>query len=262
VAEAKSGQRKTYIEWGNDLLAQGNYLLAVEKFELAVSRIDGNNDDGANDSLVNGHIQWASNLSVGEDFFGALEHLEIAHQAASTDDSKQSVEAALQETYFAFSSSTGRQAKQVIRDTLDRVCKKNGTPDLPIFGLDKGSIRFGLYGVEAQLTEDLAARTPGEIHYIACVQVERRVLEVDGSYVYVKVPNGYLRIPLDRVSRIQVFWTITVRESDTGKALGTETFAGGSPPPFPKGGASGGGDLEGPPPSLDVVRKWLLSVIK
>lgn len=191
-----------------------------------------------------------------------MDHLEIAQTAALKDDSKQSVEAALQETYFAFCNSTGRQAKQLIRDTLDRVCEKNGTPEFPIFGLDKDSIRIGLYGVEAQLPEDLAAATPGEIHYVACVQVERRVLEVGGSYVYVKVPNGMIRIPLDQVSRIQVFWTITVRESDTGKTLGTETFAGGSPPPFPKGGASGGGDLEGPPPSLDVVRKWLLSVIQ
>jgi tetratricopeptide (TPR) repeat protein len=68
VAEAKSGQRKTYIDWGNDLLAQGNYPLAIEKFELAVSRTDGINEDGASDSLVNGHIQWASNLGADEDF--------------------------------------------------------------------------------------------------------------------------------------------------------------------------------------------------
>ena len=110
--------------------------------------------------------------------------------------------------------------------------------------------------------EDLAARTSGEMHYVACVQVERRVLEVDGRHILVRTPTGYLVLSPDPVSRIQVFWTITVREIETGRTLDTETFEGGPPPPFPKGGASGGGDLEGHPPSQDVVRKWLLSVMQ
>lgn len=262
VAEARSGQRKTYIEWGNDLLAQGNYPLAVEKFEQAVSRTDGDNADGASDSLANGHIQWAAELGAGEDFFGALEHLEIAQQAARTEDMTLAIETALQETYVAFSKSTGRQTKQVVRDTLVSVCEENDAPEFPIFGLEKDSVRVGLSGVETQWPEELTARTPGEMRYVACVQVERRVLDVEGNYARVKTPSGVYVIPLNRVSRIQVFWTITVRESATGKILGTETFAGGPPPPLPRGRVIGDSDLEGAPPSLEAVTKWLLSVIK
>jgi tetratricopeptide (TPR) repeat protein len=262
TGQAKAAKRRVYVEWGNELLEQDRVSEALEKFRNAVSLADGEEDSGARDALANGYLHWASDLSAGEDFFGALEHLETAQTSARTDAMKQAVDAALQETYFSFSKSTGRQARQVVRDTLVSVCKENDTPEYPIFGLDKDSIRVGLFGVEGQLPEDLAARTPAEMHYIACVQVERRVLEVGGRRILVRTPTGYLTIQLDPVSRIQVIWTVTVREIDTGQILSTKMFEGGPPPPFPKGGASGGGDLEGPPPPQDAVRKWLLSIIQ
>jgi tetratricopeptide (TPR) repeat protein len=262
TADAKAGKRSVFVEWGDELLEQDQLSAAMEKFELAVSLEDGEQDDGAGDSLARGHIHWASDLSAAEDFFGALDHLETAQTTARTDDMKQALDAALQETYFAFSKSTGRQAKQVVADTLVGVCKGSDTPEYPIFGLDEDSVRVGLFGVEGELLGDLEARTPADMHYIACIQVERRVLEVDGRHILVRTPTGYFVLSPDPVSRIQVFWTITVRDIASGKILGTESFEGGSPPPFPKGGAAGGGDLEGPPPSQDAVRKWLLSVIQ
>ncbi len=260
--DAKTGKRSLFVEWGNELLEQNQLSAAMEKFENAVSLADDEEDSGAGDALANGHLHWASNLSADEDFFGALEHLEIGQTAARTDDMKQALDAGLQEAYFAFSKSTGRQAKQVVRDALVTVCNENDIPEYPIFGLDKDSVRIGLFGVEGQLLEDLAARTPAEMHYVACVRVERRVLEVDGSYAWFRGPAGIFRVTLDEVRRIQVYWTITVREIGTGKILGTETFEGSPPPPFPKGGASGGGDLEGSPPPQEALRKWLLSIIQ
>jgi hypothetical protein len=251
-----------YVEWGNELLEQDQVPEALEKFGNAVSLADGGEDNGARDALANGYLHWASDLSADEDFFEALENLETAQESARTEEMKQAVQVVLQETYLAFSASTGRQARQVIGEALVSVCKENDTPEYPIFGLDEETVRVGLFGVEDQLPEDLAATTPGEMHYVACVQVERRVLEVDGSYAWFRGPAGIFRVTLDEVRRIQVFWTITVRVIGTGKILGTTTFEGGPPPPFPKGGVSGGGDLEGSPPHQDAVRKWLLSIIQ
>jgi tetratricopeptide (TPR) repeat protein len=260
--QAKAGKRSVYVEWGNELLEHDQVSEALEKFGSAVSLADGEEDDGARDALAKGYLHRASDLSADEDFFGALEHMETAQESARTQDMKQAVEVVLQETYLAFSASTGRQARQVIGEALVSVCKENDTPEYPIFGLDEETVRVGLFGVEDQLPEDLAARTPGEMHYVACVQVERRVPEVDGSYAWFRGPAGIFRVTLDEVRRIQVFWTITIREIETVKILGTETFEGGPPPPFPKGGASGGGDLEGPPPPQDALKKWLLSIIQ
>ena len=261
--QAKSGQRKVYVEWGKELLAQNQYDEAVAKFQLAASHAEGKNDDGAADALANGHIQWAQDLSTNEDFLAALEHLKTARETALSDDMKKSVEAAFGETYLAFSKSTGSQARRAMKDALKTVCEKQKVPDLPIFGLNKGSIRAGFYELEDPALKDLVASTPGEIHYMVCLDVEKRTIDSSLFGIEITTPDGkwgVIRVPQYRV---KILWNIGLRKTDTGKEVEAQTFEGGAPPPFPdKLRELGNGIFEGTPPDIHVVLKWLQSVIR
>ena len=257
--QVKATQGQIYINWGNDLLEQGDFEMAIQKFARAVSVADANDPDAA-DAVANGHIQWASDLQTKEDFRGALKELKIAQEKSITDGMKQLVETAFKETYLALSMSTGSQAKHAMNEALQTICEKHKKPDLPILGLNADSIQFGIYGTEPEQFASVAAETAGEVHFVACVKDEQRKLDRRGKYVYIKVPNGYQVIPIEVWYRIQIVWTITIRDSKTGEELATKVFEGGRPPQFSGKGASS--DLLGPPPSIDTVIQWMQSVRK
>ena len=177
ASEAIERKQNLYIDWGNDLLERSEFPVAIEKFELAVSQMGDQSGDVARDTLANGHLQWATDLPAAEDFLGAFERLQTAKETAATDDMKKSGDTALDETYPAFSNSTGPQARQTMRDILKTICEDKDVAEMPIFCLDEDSIRFGIYGVEDKLPENLAAKTPGEMHYIACILPENEIVE-------------------------------------------------------------------------------------
>ena len=262
LAQAKAGKRSVYIEWGNDLLEQYQPSIAVEKFELAVSLAQGDNDSGARDALANGHIRWARDLSTDEDFKGALEHLGFAKEAAVSDAMKKSVDTALQDTYLAFSNSTGPQARVAMKEALNSVCQKHRKPGLQIFGLNKDLVHIGIYGADAQLPENLVARTPGEMHYIACVKEENQT--VDSRYhrvILLQTSRGYYYTSIQQF-RVQLFWTISLLQTDTIKGVAEETFKGGPPPPFPESADNSARFFYGPPPSMEELSEWLRSVMQ
>jgi tetratricopeptide (TPR) repeat protein len=252
--QAKSSQRKLYIEWGDDLLEQKQFPAAMEKFALAVSQAEGEKDDGAKDALVNGRIQWAADLSHAEDFTGALEQLKSAKQAAASDPS---VEKALQDTYLAFSKSSGRQARIAIKEALETICKKHDEPDLRIFGLDKDSVRFGIYGVEDRLPEDLAARTPGEMHYVVCITTDNRTVESrQHKNIVLKVSRGYYYTLVEQF-RVQMIWNVELLNVETGRSVAEQTLTGELPPPFSE---VGGNYFYGKAP-MEEFKTWLQSAI-
>ncbi len=255
TSEVQSSQRKLYIEWGNNLVAQKDFARAIEKFEIAISKADGNTDHVANDALVSGQIQWAQDFSVKEDFQAALEHLQTAKESAVSDASKKSLDTAFQDTYLAFSKSTGPQARRVMKDALKTVCEKHKAPDLPIFGLNKDSVRFGIYGVDEKLPEALAATTPGEMHYVACINAESKIIESrTRKNIVLKFSGGYF-YTLVKQNRAQIIWNVILLKTDTGKYSGETTLEGSTPPPFPEGDDSGG-FFYGTPP-LDDLTEWL-----
>ena len=259
--QVKAGQRGAYVDWGNDLLAQGEFNAALEKFELAVSKSTGKNEDGVEDALANGHIQWAHQWSAEEDFEAALEQVEIARQTAVSEAMKKSVETALAETYLAFSDSSGPQARKALKEALLSICKKHKAPELPIFGLNKDSVRVGIYGVEAQLPENVAATTPGEMHFVACVTEENQTVDERSQKVIVqRTAWGYYYMLVQQY-RAQLLWNISLLRTDTMESAGKKTFTGGMPPPFPDG-AMGGDYLYGPPPTTAELSDWFLSIIK
>ena len=261
ATQAKAGQISTYIEWGNTFVEQKEFTVAIEKFERAVSLTGGNNADNAKDALTEGYIQWASALSKDEDFLGALEQLEIAKGTTATEGMKQTLDAAFGEVYLAFSNSSGEQARRAMKEAYRTVCERHKKPDLPIFGLNKDSVRVGVYGVEVQLPENLAARTPGEMHYIACVEEENHTVATRNQRVIVqRTSKGYYYILVPQY-RAQLLWNIRLLKTDTIKSVAEMTFTGGMPPPFPETGDAGS-YFYGPPPTVAELAKWLQSIIK
>jgi tetratricopeptide (TPR) repeat protein len=263
TGQAKEGKRSVYVEWGNELLEQDQVPEALEKFGNAVSLADGGEDNGARDALANGYLHWASDLGAEEDFRGALDQLETAQGKAVSDSMKELVKAAFEETYLAFSTSSGPQAMRAMQDSFRMVCEQHTEPDLPILGLNMDSVRIGIYGVDPTLFEKVAAKTSGEAHYLACVQEKEQTIDVDVENALYRLPDGYLVIPIERRYRIKTIWTITVRKSDTGQELATKVFEGGNPPPFPgKGADAGNGIFKGTPPDINAILQWLQSVIQ
>jgi tetratricopeptide (TPR) repeat protein len=255
--KVKAGQSSIYVDWGNDLLQQEQFPAAIEKFEIALSKSDGANEDGA-DALANGQIQWAHQLSADEDFEGALEHFKSANKAAVSDAMKKSVEAAVQETYVAFSKSSGSQARRAMKEALKTVCEKHKTPDLPIFGLNKDSNGFGIYGVDDPMPESLNAKTPGEMHYVACVTADNRTIESrTHKKIVLQFSRGYFYV-LEQQFRVQVIWKVSLLQTDTGKSVAEQTFTGEEPPPFSE---TGGNYFYGKTP-IEELAIWLPSVLE
>jgi tetratricopeptide (TPR) repeat protein len=251
------GQSSTYIDWGNDLLGQDQFPVAISKFELAVSKSLESNDDSAADALANGQIQWAHDFSAQEDFQAALEHLQFAEEAAATDAMKRSVEDALQDTYLAFSKSSGPQARRAMKDVLTTVCKDRKEPDLPIFGLNQESVRFAIFGVDDQLPENLTAKTPGEMHFIACITPDNRTVE---TRMHKRVVLDFGRIQyyvLVEQFRVQLIWDAHLLQTDSGKSVAEQTLMGMPPPPF----AEDAGDYFYGPAPMEELAKWLESMI-
>lgn len=260
AAQAQTGKVKIYLEWGNDLLGQKEFAAAMEKFEQAVSVADTNNKADATDALANGHIQWASALKEAEDFEGALAQLESAKQTAVSEAMKKFVDRAFGEAYLAFSNSSGTQARRAMKEALIAVCKQHKEPKLPIFGLNKDSIRVGVYGVDAQLPESLAARTPGELHYVACVEEGSKTIESRyHRVILLRTSRGYYYTIVQQF-RAQLLWNINLLKTDTMESVAKKTFAGDMPPPFSE--EDTGNYFSGPPPAIAELEEWLLSIIK
>lgn len=257
AAQAKSAQRNAYMQWGNESLEQNQFQEAIEKYQRAVSLAD---DIDAEDALANAQIHWATDLSAAEDFLGGLEHLKTVKDAALSADMKTSLEAAFGETYLAFSRSTGLQAQQAMKDVLKTVCAKDKAPDLPIFGLNPDVIRLGIDGVEDALPDILVAKSPGEMHYVACVEAQKKTIESRRiKRIILYFSRGYLYEYVDQY-RIQILWDIKLFETGTRKTIAETTLLGGTPPPFPVGEDTSGDYFSGPPP-LDELEEWFQSVI-
>ena len=145
-----------------------------------------------------------------------------------------------------------------MKDVLKTVCEKHKAPDLPIFGLNKDSIRFGIYGVDDPLPENLAARTPGEMHYMTCIAADNRTIESrKHKTIVLQFSRGYFYVLVDQF-RVQVNWNVRLLNLETGKSLAEQTFTGEAPPPFSE---NGGNYFYGPTP-LEEFTVWLQSILE
>jgi hypothetical protein len=251
-----------YIEWGNELVALKQFPSAIEKFERGVALLGEPGDDTTRDALTNGHIQWALHLSASDDFLASLDQLDNAAELPSSPGMIENVETAREETYLAFSASSGSQAMQEMQDALERICEQGRKPKLKIFGIDKDFAGVGVYGVDAKISETLAAKTPGEMHYVACIELQKNVIAEEMSYTPIILsPTSFVRVPMLR-QRIQLSWKVTLFDILTGSAVKTTVLRGGAPPPFPGHVADfTNGRYEGPPPTIVELNTWLQSAL-
>jgi len=261
AAQIKTGQRSVYIAWGNDLLEQDQFSAAIEKFQLAISRSGGANEDGVNDVLANGYLQWGHDFSAHEDFDGALKQLDVAKQTAVSKDMKKLVDAAFSDTYLAFSNSTGTQARRAMKEALIAICDKHKKTNLPIFGLNKDVIHMGIYGVDAKLPEGLAANTPGEMHYVACVDESNRTVQSRSVKVILLTTSQGYYYTFAQQYRAELIWDFDLIKIDAMERVAQKTFIGGTPPPF-NDAKNSGNYFYGPPPTINELVQWLQPLMK
>lgn len=235
AVQIKANEEKLHSTWGDFLIEQKDFAGAMEHYSLAAKLVEESDPIAAKDVIANGYIQWAGGLSAEEDFIGALVLLDFAQENAASDSVKKSVDEARTGIYLAFSKSDGEQAKKAMRDAAAIVCKYHSVPIFPIFGVDNNAVLAGMYGVEGTLPSQLAATTPGSLHFVACVEEEAKVIESAinsiGSFLFDPNPPYYtVKV---QFNRLQYIWSVTLFEVSTGDEIGKTIIEGGDPPPLP-----------------------------
>lgn len=260
TAQGKAALAKLYTEWGDTFIEKDDFTSAINFYQSAISYLESEDRPAAQDKITSAYLAWAASLSDKEDFLAALKKVDEAAQTAATETGKKSTENAKSDTYTAFSKSSGSQASQAIKDATKTICEKNKKPALPIFGLDKDNILAVVYGVEDKFPDTVIAKTPGQAHYIACIDVELKAVETK-SFIWAKFV------------REQYIWHITLMKTDTGQVFKSLDMEGGTPPPIPDvnrsnalaflfGSASDYYAYRGDGPDITQVVNWLLKTMK
>ena len=100
------------------------------------------------------------------------------------------------------------------------------------------------------------------MHYIACAEVEERLVQLRYRPISYLVQDDYIR-KVVTLKKIQIFWHISLRDTETGQEYKTMIFDGGPPPPFPVSDKNlGDGNFYGKPPDFIAFMNWLQSAIK
>ena len=262
-AQVRANEATFNLEWGDALIKQKDYPAGIQHYELVLANSAESDQATAKDAIANAHIQWAKDLGNSEDFFGALDQLEKAKKIASSENAKNAVTDAFSQTYLLFSQSSGKQAREAIKDALESVCIQHKSPTLPIFGLDKENILVAIYGVDAKFPDTVSAKTPGSLHYIACVEQDTDL--VDSKYLtfFYRDATGHVQVGSGLMQRIRVLWIVSLFESVTGKLVDDKQFNGGDPPAFPTHPRDyGNGYYPGSNPNVTELVEWLLLIIK
>ncbi len=275
-SQAKAAQGKLYTQWGDDLIEKKEFVEAIERYKIVITLSESKEQPAAKDAVANGYLKWAASLSKSEDFLGALKQVEEAGKNAATDAGKKSVESAKTDTYTAFSKSSGPQARKAMRDATKTTCEDKKKPDLPIFGLDKDKLQAAIYGVDDRLPDNVAAKTPSAMHYVACVEEGTQTVQ-SRRFTWRKfefiAPFPRLKGRSYEVQWIseKYIWNITLRDIASGTVIAETSLEGGAPPPLPKPPATNlndtlvGGEFQhfqGTKPDVADLAKWLLTVMK
>jgi tetratricopeptide (TPR) repeat protein len=271
--KAGAALRDLQFAWGNSLAGQEKYTEAMDHYQTYVSLSETDAKPAAKDLVAGIYLKLAEKARKAGDFSGALQQIKLAGDNAGTDTFKTGLETARTETFAAFASSEGGQAEQALRDVGKLVCEKNKAYQYPIFGIDATQKLFGSYGIESPLPKEIAAKTPGSMRYIVCVEIQVQVvqkLEIPILYNGMLYYNKSLGI-FGQMVREQYNWLITVRRADTAEVVATKTFVGGEPPALPVITRSNAMDIlsggvyqrfRGIDPDMAEISKWLLSLVK
>ncbi len=232
AAQAKAGLVELYNQWGDYLIKGEDFAGAINRYKTAISLNGTNSSTNSTDKIASGYQKWAIDMSNKEEFISALNQIELAKQNAASDEIKKLINVTQAKIITDFSNSDGDQAQKAMADAKIIVCEQHTQPDLPIFGLDNQKILLGIYGVDADLPDSVAANTPGSLHYIACVEeVSKKI----GSQQY-PVASGVFNSSAGPGTvvvtyyRIRYDWKVMLRDIKTGDEYLDTTIFGGAPP--------------------------------
>ncbi len=236
---------------GDALIASGSFEQAIAHYNKAVTLSDANHQPAAKDTVAKGYLAWADSLTKTGDFLGALERIKDAESNLGTEAFKSTVEADRKATYQAFSNSSGDQATTVINAQAKAVCEEGPKSELPIIGIDSTQVHAVSYGDIDPLPSKVNAATPGALHYVVCVKLEKVILERMQYFEY--------------LARTQLIWDVTLRDAVFGTIVKQQRFLGPTPQPFLSPAnpnwQEAGLYIAGPP-SMDTLVAWLLTVMK
>jgi tetratricopeptide (TPR) repeat protein len=218
--QAGTAIRESHLAWGDMLAAQENFSGALEQYQTYISLTDVADQAAAKDILAGTYLKWSDSVRKAEDFIDALNKIKLAEENAGTDEMKATIASGQTATYKSFSESSGKQAVAAIGDHVKSICEKRKKEALPIFGLDPDVKLTVLFGVSYTLPEEITAKTPGELHYITCVEPQMEIVQA-----------GYLFWIL--FAREKYNWKVTLTDAISGEALATTLLEGAEPPPFP-----------------------------
>jgi len=147
---------------------------------------------------------------------------------------------------------------KAIKNAAAIVCEHHVNPSLPIFGLNADDALFGIYGVNDNLPANIAATTPGSLHYVVCLDEETKLV---GSATHRIYKDSLLFV------QIQYFWNVSLRRVETGNEINQTQILGGKPPPLPTDPAEimagvANPSYFGPKPDVSDLAGWLNTAVK
>lgn len=223
AARASAAQPALLRAWAAGLVADGKPDQALAKLGEARALIPA--ADTATLAAVDGeitqaHLAIAARYTRAERFAKALEALDTA-AAGATGAAAEAIEAQRVATLDAFARSDGLEAKKALTAAIGAMCGSGTLPALPAFALSDGAARIGLFTGDNRggykLPIQLAARSPAELHYVACASSESRVVESCAYNV------GYT------VERRRSYLTVALHAVPSGRVVETRTFSGPVP---------------------------------
>jgi tetratricopeptide (TPR) repeat protein len=235
-----------YINWGDMQVEIGNIDNAIKNYQQAAEISQSGTD--VNLLIAKAYLKQAIGIADKNDFNRALAKVQEVADTAQAENIKAEANATREKILAAYAASNSLEATEQITAAISMVCEGK-RPELPIFGLDNKNIRFGLITlIPIQLPKDLAAETPGQLHYVACaVEKEKQIQSCpyDGGHT---------------LYRLRYEWEITLYDVATGEVFTTQTIKGSNPPECKQTELFAVGmtyrKAYGSKPTLDQVAAW------
>lgn len=235
-----------YVEWGDMQIKVGDTENGIKHYEMAAQLSPGLVDVDL--LIARADLQKAIDLAGTGNFDAALVRVAEIAAATQAENVKVEADAAREQILAEYSASTSQQAIDQMTAAITTTCQGQ-PPELPIFGRDAEKVGFGLLYLGIQLPAERAAETPGELHYVVCIDDSAEELETcryTGNFYLVRARHR---------------WQVTVYDTPTGDEAGSKTFRGSAPASCPPRANFRIGSTTsisyGSLPSVDEILAWL-----
>jgi tetratricopeptide (TPR) repeat protein len=256
--QARSDQIKQelatlYVAWGNNQVQLGDIDGATATYQKAVEVYPGSVDIDL--LIARANLQKAVEISKTKNFNKALDRVKEILDTAQRDNIKAEANATREEILKAYSASSSPQAMEQLTAAISTACQGQ-RPELPIFGLNPEKVGFGFTNGFVQWPEELAPKTPGELHYVICA------VETEDTLQKCPYQGGHF------VLRIQYIWQMTIYDMLSGEVVNTGKIYGAEPKACPPVAYLAVGSTTsksyGQRPTSDQIVAWLtkLNLIK